>query len=124
MTVCRAAVLHRPQIPHHLTGAERFRGTPRQGLAAGGRWAQPAAGVEVVDRGQGVVDRGRGLAADGLGPHPPVAYRAVAGGRVGQRILSSDHTHHISVDDDVLYSLRYRDGTHIAAEHATALCRD
>ncbi|MDN5750253.1 MAG: hypothetical protein L0H64_17370 [Pseudonocardia sp.] len=37
-------------------------------------------------------------------------------------ILSIDHTHRVNVDDDVLYSLRYRDDTHIATEHAAAVC--
>jgi len=80
----RPAVLHRPQV--HLPIDESFRSAPRQRLASGGRGAQAAAGVEVVDGREGVVDRCRGLAADGLGPHPPVPYCAVPSGRVGERI--------------------------------------
>lgn len=39
-------------------------------------------------------------------------------------ILTSDPARRVSVSDDVLYSLRYRDDTHIAAEHGPAAVRD
>lgn len=52
----------------------------------------------------------------------PHRYAEAALERAG--ILTSDHTRRINVSDDVLYSLRYRDDTHIAAEHGPAAACD
>ncbi len=79
----RRTGLDRAQEPHSCPFAERLGGGPRDLRAGCARRSESAAGVEVVDGGEGVVDR-RGLALeDRLQVGAVVADRPVAcSGRV------------------------------------------
>src|SRR6266516_5618655 len=80
------ALLDRAQEPHRRPAAQgAWRGLGEIG-AGGVRGAQAAAGVEVVDRGQGVVDGARGAFGDGLQVGAVVAYGPVPRRRRGERV--------------------------------------
>src|SRR5512132_3154591 len=82
--------LHRTQ-PTQLGGpGERPGRLAGNGGSFDGGPTHAAASVEVVDSGQGVVDGGRGVVGgrDEIGP--PVTYRPVPGGGVGQGVTVDD----------------------------------